>query len=43
MIEAGKVQPAGAVKMFDDVKVGPVRTLTLAKGDGGRQIVKVEA
>ena len=43
MIKAGKVQPADAAKIFDDVKAGPVRTLTLVKGEGGWQIVKVEA
>lgn len=42
MIKAGKIQPADAVKAFDDVKAGPVRTLTLTKGEGGWQITKVE-
>lgn len=42
MIKAGKIRPEDATKAFDDVKAGPVRTLTLAKGEGGWQITKIE-
>ena len=42
MIKAGKIQPADAVAVFDAVKVQPVRTITLTKGEGGWQITKVE-
>ncbi len=42
MIKAGKIQPEDAAKAFDAVKAGPIRTLTLAKGEGGWQITKVE-
>ena len=42
MIKAGKVRPEDAAKAFDAVKVQPVRTLTLAKNEGGWQITKVE-
>lgn len=42
MIKAGKIQPQDAAKAFDDVKAGPVRTLTLIKSEGGWQITKVE-
>ncbi|MBM4410514.1 MAG: hypothetical protein FJ037_04185 [Chloroflexi bacterium] len=42
MVKAGKIQPEDAAKAFDEVKVGPVRTLTLARGEGGWQITKVE-
>lgn len=41
MIKAGKIQPADASKAFDVVKAQPIRTLTLAKGEGGWQITKV--
>ncbi len=42
MIKAGKIQPPDAAAAFDAVKSGPVRTLALAKGEGGWQITKVE-
>ncbi|TAJ18263.1 MAG: hypothetical protein EPO65_09335 [Dehalococcoidia bacterium] len=41
MVKAGKIQPADVAKAFDTVKAQPVRTLTLAKGEGGWQITKV--
>jgi len=42
MIKAGKVRAEDANAAFDAVKVNPVRTLTLAKNEGGWQITKVE-
>jgi hypothetical protein len=42
MVKAGRIQPGDAAAAFDAVKIQPVRTLTLTKGEGGWQITKVE-